>query len=86
MSLGFIIYQLGQLYSFCIIVYCIFTWFPIRQGGVLGDIFAFFKTICEPYLKLFQKLIPPIGGAVDITPIIALLVLQLLVGLLVRIL
>ena len=40
----------------------------------------------DPYLNLFKKFIPPIGGMVDVSPIVALLVLQfgvrLLIGLL----
>ena len=84
--LGYIILQLGNLYSLIIIIYCILTWIPEPREGVLRDIKRFFATITEPYLKLFRKIIPPIGGAVDITPIIALVVLQLVVSLLVRLL
>lgn len=79
-----LILELGNAYSIIILIYCIFTWFPIPSSGVVADIKRFFATLTEPYLKLFQKLIPPIGGAVDITPIIALLVLQFVVSLLAR--
>ena len=79
-----LILELGNLYSLCIVIYCIFTWIPMNRQGVLADIANFFRAICEPYLNLFKKLIPPLGGMVDITPIIALLVLQLGAQLLVR--
>jgi YggT family protein len=46
------------------------------RSGALADIYAALGKICDPYLNLFKRLIPPIGGMVDITPIIALLVLQ----------
>ena len=49
------------------------------------ELTAFFEKITEPYLGLFRKRIPPIGGTVDVTPIIALVVLQLLVSFLARI-
>ncbi|MBE6465888.1 MAG: YggT family protein [Eggerthellaceae bacterium] len=81
---AYVIYQVGQVYSLLILVYCVLTWFPIRRDGVMADIFRFFQKICDPYLNLFRKIIPPIGGAIDVSPIIALVVLQLLVGLLVR--
>ncbi len=84
--LGNLILQIGSLYSLCIVIYCIFTWIPLGSSGVLADIANFFRIICEPYLGLFRKLIPPIGGAVDITPIIALLVLQLAVTFIARLL
>ena len=78
--------ELVNIYSMCIVVYCIFSWFPIGREGVLADIANFFRMICEPYLNLFKKLIPPIGGMVDITPIIAMLVLQLGVTIIARLL
>lgn len=53
---------------------------------MIGDIYRILGKICDPYLNLFKRLIPPIGGMVDITPIIALLVLQLVVRFIVGIL
>ena len=51
-----------------------------------SDINTVLGKICDPYLNLFKKFIPPIGGMVDVSPIVALLVLQfgvrLLIGLL----
>ena len=43
----------------------------------------FLRDVCEPYLRIFRRLIPPLG-MIDITPIIALLVLYLLRTILVR--
>ena len=79
-----LILSLGNLYSLIILVYCVLTWIPEPRDGILRDIKRFFAMLAEPYLKLFRRLIPPIGGAVDITPIIALIVLQLVVSLLAR--
>ena len=54
-----------------------------RQPGILADIYQVLGKVCDPYLNLFRKIIPPIGGMVDVTPIVALLVLQFGVRLLV---
>jgi YggT family protein len=70
------IVTLADAYSIVIFVYVMMSWFPMQQGGVLSDIYDAFGKLCEPFLTPFRKLIPPIGGMVDITPIIALLVLQ----------
>ena len=40
-------------------------------------ILGFLRDVCEPYLKLFRRLIPPIGG-LDLTPMIAILLLVVL--------
>ena len=84
--ISLLIVKLGNLYSMVIVIYCILTWVPMNVGGILMDVKAFFEKITEPYLNLFRKLSPPIGGVVDITPIIALLVLQFVVSFLARIL
>ena len=70
-----IIISLADTYSFVIFIYVMMSWIPMR-GGVLGEIYRGLGIICDPFLNLFKRLIPPIGGMIDITPIIALLVLQ----------
>jgi YggT family protein len=38
----------------------------------------FLARFVDPYLKLFRKFIPPIGGVLDLSPILAFIVLQVL--------
>lgn len=70
-----LIYTLADVYSMLIFVYVLLSWFPTDRG-ILADINTVLGRICDPYLNLFRKFIPPIGGMVDISPIVALLVLQ----------
>lgn len=79
----YLLVRLVDAYSLIIFVYVMMSWLPVSNGGILSDIYNVLGKICDPYLNLFKKLIPPIGGMVDITPIIALLVLQFGVRLLV---
>ena len=81
----YLIVQLANLYTFIIFVYCIFSWFPIPRDGIMADINRFLAKVCDPYLDLFRRFIPSIGGAVDISPIAALLVLQLVVKLVISV-
>jgi YggT family protein len=62
------------------------SWLPNTVDGIIGQIYRVLGTLCDPYLNLFKKLIPPIGGVLDITPIIALIVLQIIGRLIVTIL
>lgn len=80
-----LIIGLANAYTTIIFIYVILSWFP-NQNGIIGDVYRILGKVCEPFLSPFRKLIPPIGGMVDITPIIALLVLQLVVRLIVGIL
>lgn len=75
--------RLIDLYSTIIIVYVLMSWLPTDRG-ILRDINTVLGKICDPYLDLFKRIIPPIGGFVDISPIFALLVLQFAVRLIVR--
>lgn len=74
MSWQYILISLSDAYSFVIVIYVLLSWFPM--AGIIEEIRNALGKICDPFLNLFKRLIPPIGGMVDITPIIALLVLQ----------
>ncbi len=80
--LTYLIVRLVDAYSLIIFVYVMMSWLPVSRG-VLADIYQVLGKVCDPYLNLFRKIIPPIGGMVDVTPIVALLVLQFGVRLLV---
>ncbi len=73
--LTYLLIRLADAYSLIIFVYVMMSWLPTDRG-ILADIYHVLGKVCDPYLNLFKRLIPPIGGMVDITPIIALLVLQ----------
>ena len=42
----------------------------------LDGIMNFLRDVCEPYLKIFRRFIPPIG-MFDLTPMIAIIVLYI---------
>jgi uncharacterized protein YggT (Ycf19 family) len=46
-------------------------------------ILTFLRDVCEPLLRVFRRIIPPLGP-VDFSPIIAIIVLELLNGFLVQ--
>lgn len=76
-----ILVRLVDVYTFIIFIYVLLSWFP-RKSGLLADVDNVLSKICEPYLGLFRRFIPPIGGMIDISPIIAILALQLVIRLL----
>jgi len=84
LNLVYLVLSLLNIYSFVIFIYVLLSWLPTKTG-ILSEIDTFLGKICEPYLKIFRKFIPSIGGMVDISPIVALLVLQLVARLIVSI-
>lgn len=74
---------LFRFFEILVVVWCILSWIPRRQGGVLDDIAGAIDRIVHPYMGLFQRFIPPIGG-IDFSPIVALFVLDIIERLVLR--
>lgn len=67
-----ILSQALVLYSYALIIYILMSWFPNARESGIGQ---FLARICEPYLEPFRRFIPPLG-MIDISPIVAILVLN----------
>ena len=68
-------------YSLLIFARIMSSWIPQLAGSsIMRPVYA----LTEPYLAIFRRLIPPIGGTVDISPIIALLALSFAERLIIR--
>ena len=50
---------------------------------VMDSIMNFLRDVCDPYLRIFRRFIPPIG-MLDITPIIAIILLYFIRSLVVN--
>ena len=50
------------------------SWVPMWQGHHLVRFVAF---CTDPYLSVFRRLLPPLGGAFDLSPILAFFVLRI---------
>ncbi|WP_226578541.1 YggT family protein [Halobacillus litoralis] len=61
-----------QIYSWVLIIYILMSWFPGARESSFGQIMA---RLAEPFLEPFRKIIPPLG-MIDISPIVAILVLR----------
>jgi YggT family protein len=73
MAIVFLFLQkLITYYSWALIVYILMSWFPNARDTSIG---RFLARICEPYLEPFRKIIPPFG-MMDVSPIVAFLVLN----------
>ena len=69
------------VYVILILAYIViqfFFAFGARPGYYrwLDAVLQFLRDVAEPYLRIFRRFIPPIGP-IDISPIVAIIVLQL---------
>lgn len=62
------------LYSIVLVVYALMSWLPGARDSGLGQ---FINKLARPYLDIFDRYIPSIGG-VSFNVIIAIFVLQLI--------
>ncbi len=66
---------------YMILIFCniLMSWIPrIPRSATLRPVLDFITETTNPYLNLFRRFIPPIGGggfALDISPIIGIIVL-----------
>ena len=69
------------LYFYAVFAWVILSWIPMTPGHPLGRIQNFLDRIIYPLIRPIRKVIPPIrigGGALDLSPIILLLGVQIL--------
>jgi YggT family protein len=76
------------VYVILIIAYILSSLFFSFGGRVpysrwSSAILGFLRDVCEPYLGLFRRFIPPLGP-LDLSPIVAIVVLQVVGGIIVR--
>ena len=62
------------VYSLIILLYILSSWVPLPYNRNLNWLRRFLFDACDPYLRLFRRVLPPLG-AFDLSPIIAVLVL-----------
>ena len=62
------------LYGLVILVYILTSWLRLPYSPTLNRIQRFLYDVCEPYLRLFRRLLPA-TGAIDLSPMLALITL-----------
>ena len=80
--IGYSIIKLLDLYATLLVVRILLTWFPNIKWE--NQPFAALKKVADIYLDQFRKVIPPVG-ILDISPIVAFIVLSLIRFLLIKI-
>ena len=65
-----------QVLTMAIFIRVLLSWLPVSMTGpVLGPLTAILYQITEPILGPLRRIVPPLG-MIDITPVVAILLLQ----------
>jgi YggT family protein len=75
MTLAYIIHILFVTYTVLLFIRIVTSWFPHWQAHHLIRFVAFYT---DPYLNLFRRILPPLGGVLDLSPLLAFFVLRIL--------
>ena len=72
---------LFYVYLALIFIRILLSWIPsLPYNPVLHAVVTFVHDVTDPYLRLFRRILPPLGGsgfALDLSPIIAIIVLYI---------
>jgi YggT family protein len=72
---------LFYVYLALIFIRILLTWIPrLPYNPVLHSVVTFVHDVTDPYLRLFRRILPAVGGggfALDLSPIIAIIVLYI---------
>lgn len=75
------------VYIILILIRILMSWIPrMPYNPALRSVLDFISETTDPYLNLFRRIIPPIGGGgfgLDLSPMIGIIVLYILRGLVV---
>jgi YggT family protein len=75
------------VYIILILVRVLMSWIPrMPYNPALRTVLDFISETTDPYLNLFRRIIPPIGGGgfgLDLSPMIGIIVLYILRGIVV---
>ena len=65
------------VYVLLIFVYVLTSWVRLPYTPWVRRLSDFLRDVCEPYLRLFRRILPPLGP-LDLSPVVAIVVLFLL--------
>ena len=75
--MGLLLANLVRLYTIVIVIRVVMSWFPV-SGGLMSIVADWLSRITEPVLGPVRRRLPPLGG-LDLSPIVVLLLLQVVV-------
>jgi YggT family protein len=76
-----VIRLLFSSYTVLLFIRIILSWFPAWYHHTLVRFVAF---CTDPYLNLFRRILPPLGGQLDLSPILAFFALRLIEMMVIR--
>jgi len=71
----YIIHLFFSVYTIILFVRVVGSWFPSFAHTTFMRFISYYS---DPYLNFFRRIIPPIGGVLDLSPLLAFFALRIL--------
>ena len=65
------------VYTLLLFAYILLSWVKLPYSPILNRVQRFLYDVCEPYLRLFRRVLPSFGP-LDLSPIVAIVVLYII--------
>lgn len=72
------LFVLGEIYVVILIIRAVLSWFPYNPNSPFSGVRRVIHVVTEPVLGLFRRIIPPVG-MIDISFLVAIIVIELIV-------
>jgi len=79
------LYAFTVVYTLTIFAYVLTSWLRLPYSPTLNRIQRFLYDVCEPYLRIFRRILPSFGG-LDLSPTVAVIVLWVALQIVARLL
>jgi YggT family protein len=78
-SIGRFLVVFIWVYALLLLAYVLTSWIRMPYSPWLNRAQRFLYDVCDPYLRIFRRFIPPIGP-LDLSPMVAIIVLFVLMN------
>ena len=84
-TLASFVYVFLWVYLLLLFAYILTSWIRLPYSPWLNRVQRFLYDVCDPYLRIFRRFVPPLGP-LDLSPMVAIFVLLIVQNVLVSLL
>lgn len=76
--MGTILCNLILIYTVVLFGRIVLSWFPVTPGSAMESVARVLGALTDPVLEPLRRVIPPVGGMLDLSPLVVFIALAIL--------